>query len=182
MTTLARCAAELEAVCAELDANDGEITDAMIARFDQATMAMTAKVDGWINYIESVKGMAGIAEARKVRATKRHETLVNLHKRLKARIKELMLLAPGIPFKGSEEQLYLHGHAEAPEYAVTFAKKALSNVVDQALLEMEPGLGDYCKSVTTWVIDGDKVRTALRAGVKLPWAKLNKGSDVRIKA
>ncbi len=180
-TTLARCASELEQVCAELDANDGEITSEMIARFDDAKLGLEVKVDGWIKYLEMIKVMAGAAKERKERSAKAQKTLENLERRLKEYVKSLIEATPGVPFKSPAGTLAVQRNPEAVKYTFDFPDKTFYRTVDAALVDMEPSLNAFVKSFQVLVIDGEKVKEALKSGVDLPWATLDRGSHLRIR-
>lgn len=180
-SSLAGRAVELELICQEIDAADGEISDALIARFDDAKLALSAKVDGWILYLDAIKYMAEALKERKERAAKAQKTAEALQARLKDYLKHVLVANPGIPFKGEEGSIYLHKNPQGVRYAFQFEDKTFYRTVDRALLDMEPSMNSYVKQATVYMLDGEKVKQDLKAGMTLPWAELHQDSHLRTK-
>ena len=160
-TTLAQRAVALEAVCNEIDQNDGVITDEMIARFDDAKLAVAEKVDSWIWYLDTLKTMAINAKVQKKRAEKAQKSLKGIQDGLNAYLKSLIQTTPDVPFRGKTGALYIHKSPPGVAYSFVFDKKTLYNAIDPALLDMEPTLAPYVKAVTGWVLDGSRVMADL---------------------
>lgn len=178
--SLARSAAELDLICQEIDAADGEITEDMIARFDDARLAIAERTDGWIRRLEAAKFMVEALKERKERVVKAHKALEALHARMKDYLKHIMIANP-VPFKGTEGTLYLHRNAQAVCYAFQFEDKTFYRTVDRALISMEPSISPYVKEVVIYLLDSEKVKADLKAGIDLTWAQLHQDSHVRTK-
>ncbi len=179
--TLAFYAADLEAACIEIDSHDGEIPPDLMKRFECASLALSAKVDRWIGYLDGVKGMILMLDIRSKRAAAALKAARTLQEGLKGYIKFVMLSTPNVPYKGNAGTLYLHGQAAQPKYSFVFPDKSVANVVDDAFIKMEPSIVPYLVPVTHQVLNTEKIKTDLAAGAKLNWATLEKGSHVRAK-
>lgn len=179
--SLMQVAAALEQVCNEIDAMDGVITDEMIRRFDDAKLALSAKTDRWILYIDALKHMTTSLKDRKERAAKALKSVEALQTRLKEYVKFVIEQNPDVPFRGEEGSLYLHGNPESVRYSFDFEDKTFYRCVHSEVLAMEPSIVPYVKAGTVWIIDGDKVKADLKAGMKLSFASLERGKHVRVK-
>ncbi len=179
--TLASVAAELALLLDEIDSHDGEITADIIARFDDASLAVADKCDRWIGYLDSLKAMSAALKERKDRAAKAQKSVDALQARLKDYLKGVLATNPGVPFKGSEGSLALQKNPESVRYAFTRDERTIYAVVPQATLEMFSDLHNYVTAITSLVVDSVKVKEALKSGVILDFATLERGEHVRIK-
>lgn len=180
--SLAKYAAELEAVCSEIDDTD-EITEDLIRRFDDAKLALGDKVDRWICYLDSAKFLVAALKEKKERLTKALKVTETLQSRLKDYAKYVIESVPERKhLTGSNEgTLYLHKNPEGIKYSFDFKDVTFYRTVEKALIEMEPSLNSYVKVASCYLVDTDKIKADLKAGMKLPWAQLHQDSHVRIK-
>ncbi len=181
MTSLARYATDLELVCQEIDNADGVISDELMARFDDAKLALSDKADRWINYLDMLKGMAETLKERKDRAAKAQKTAEALQKRLREYVKFVIEQNPGIPFVGTEGRITLQNKAEGVAYAFAIPDKTFYRVCDKTSLELEPSLLPYIQVSSVMTVDHDKVKADLKAGMQLRFATLTRGSSIRIR-
>ena len=172
---------DLESLCTEIDANEGVITDELLARFNDAKLALSHKVDNWIGYLDSIKNMVETLKERKERVTRAYKVADGLQKRLREYLKFVMQASPSLPYKGEEGSLYLHGSPESVKYAFEFTDQTFYKIVDPTILQLEPSINDYVKVTTCYLIDGVKVKKDLKAGIKISWAELTKDSHVRVR-
>ena len=179
--TLASVAAELALLLDEIDTHDGEITADIIARFDDASLAVADKTDKWISYLDSLKAMSAALKERKDRAAKAQKSVEALQARLKDYLKGVLSTNPGIPFKGSEGSLALQKNPESVRYAFTREERTVYSVVHPNTLAMFNGLGAYVTEIRSLVVDGAKVKADLQAGMQLDFATLERGDHVRIR-
>lgn len=165
----------------EIDAAEGEISEELVKRFDDARLAIAERADRWIFTLDGMKALVAALEERKERAVKAHRTAVNLQARLREYLRFVVASNPGVPFKGDEGTIYLANNAESVDYTIAFEDKTYRNVVDRALVDMEASIRPYVKTFEVAVLDGAKVKADLKAGMVLPWAKLTRGSHIRVK-
>lgn len=178
---LGQYALELDLVCQEIDANDGIVTDDMLVRFDSATVDLATKVDGWLWYLDTIKAMIEALKERKDRAAKAHKAAENLQKRLKEHVKWTIQQTPDIPFKGNEGSIYLHRNPPGIELSFTLEDKSIYKTVPDALMQIEPSIGEYTKEITVKVLDMERLRNDLKAGKFVAWAEIKQDSHVRTK-
>ncbi len=179
--SLARYAADLEAICLEIDEETGEITDELVKRFDDARLALADKTDRWIGYLDAIKHLEAAAKERKDRAGNAQKTFAALNKRLRDYIQFVIESSPGVPLKGSEGSLALQKNPESVKIDFDGVDKTFYRVIDPTLLKLEPTLNEYVKTITCYVIDNDRLKADLKAGKTLSWARLERGSHVRIR-
>lgn len=180
--SLAACAAQLELIFQEIDNFDGEITTEMVARFDDASLAVSAKTDNWIWYLDTLKFMIAGLKERKDRATKAQKSAEALNARLREFLRGILQSNPGVPFKGNDGSLALQKNPESVSYAFDTESKTFYSIVPPATLTMFPDLRPYASGVTVILIDGARVKADLKAGKALDFAKLETGSHVRIRS
>jgi hypothetical protein len=179
--SLSAYAADLEAICTEIEMCDGEIPQDTMARFEFANLALQAKCERWIGYRDAIDGMITALEAK----AKRSQAAVRGAKALKTYLDNGMKFViesnPNLTFKGESGTLYLHGQAPAVRYAFKFEDKTVYRTVEPIVAQMEPSVVPYLKDVTYQVIDSEKLKADLKAGITLNWASLEAGKHVRIK-
>lgn len=179
--SLAGYAARLEQIFDEIDNLDGEITEEVMARFDDASLAVAGKVSGWIYYLDALKAFGLALKERKERATKQLKASENLQARLREYLKGIIIANPGVPFESSEGKLCLQDNPESVSYSFTTENKTFYSTVPAATLAMFPQLRSYLTGVTILVIDGPKVKADLKVGKQLDFATLVRGQHLRIR-
>lgn len=179
--SIAEIAADLEAVCTEIDMENGEIKPELMKRFEFAQLALRDKCDRWIGYIDGLKGAIATLKSRSDRASAALRTAQSFEKQLKFYMKQVLEQNPNLTFKGEGGTIYLHGEGDKIKYNFKFGDKSVAEVVETAFIDMEPTVRPYLIDVTHQVINKEKLKADLLAGVKLNWAELYKGSHVRLK-
>lgn len=174
-------ALELELVCQEIDAAEGDISPELMKRFEGAKYALAEKTDRWIGFLDAAAAMVEALKVRKDRAAKALKTAEALQKRLKGHVKFCMEQTPNVPFKGDSGSLYLHRNPEGVEIDFALEDKTAYKTVDSALIEMEPSLAHYVKQLNFYAIDTTKLKNDLKGGRLLSWARLSQGSHLRVK-
>lgn len=179
--SLAKYAADLEAICTEIEMCDGTLPADLMQRFEYANMALQQKCDRWIGYVDAMDAMIGILEQRSKRAATALKTARGLSEYLKTGMKSVIEANPNLTFKGENGTIYLHGQAEKPKYAFKFGEKTVRLVVDPAFIQMEPSISPYLRTVTYQVIDEPSLMATLQTGGEVSWAKIDRPSHIRIK-
>ncbi len=179
--SLSKYAADLEAICTEIELCDGELPKDLMQRFEYANLALQNKCDRWIGYVDAMKAMIGVLEQRSKRAATALKTARGLQEYLENGMKAVIETNPNLTFKGESGTIYLHGQAETIDYAFKWGKKTVDYVVDPAFIQMEPSVSPYLTTVTYQVIDRDRLKADLKIGVPVTWAKLVKPSYVAVK-
>lgn len=179
--SLAEIACDLEAACMEIDASDGEISPDLMKRFECANLALSTKVDRWIGYLDGVKGMIATLEVRAKRSAAALSAARSLENGLKKYVKMVIETTPNVPYKGESGTLYLHGEGDKLKFNFKFCDKTVREVVEPAFAEMEPSVRPYLMDVTHQIINKEKLKADLLAGVRLNWAETYYGKHVRTK-
>lgn len=179
--SLAAYVFELEQICSEIDEETGVISDDLVLRFNGASLALADKVDGWIGFLDALKVSLAEAKERKERADNARRAFEAMNKRLRDYLKFVMETHPNTPFKGSEGSLALQRNPESVEIDFTTVDKTIYKAIDSSLLTLEPSLNNYVKAITAYVIDTERLKADLKAGVELSWARLTRGHHVRIR-
>lgn len=191
---LAEAAAELEAVCDEIDNHDGVLTEEMLARFNHAELSLAHRVDCWINYVDGAKALVAHLKDRKERATKAYRAAQNLESRLRGFLCLQLQSRPGIPFKGEKEgslvlcknsqlKLWIAYEADERTHPETLAirDKTVYDVVPDELLMIEPSMSNYVKERAFKTLNKELLREDLKNGLQLGWARTEQGHHVRIR-
>lgn len=108
--------------------------------------------------------------------------LKDLYDRIEDRTIETIRAHPDLSYKGEAGQLkvQLNGSAKLIT-SLLLTNKSVSNIVDLDQIEKEIVSAEYLKKITYVVLDKDKVMADLKKGVQLPWARLEKGFQLRSK-
>lgn len=179
--SLSRYATEVELICQEIDACDGEIPEGLIARFAEAQTGMAAKVDSWIGMLDAVKSRIALLKEMRERVTRAVKAAENLDKGFKGYIKYNLQNKPDIPFKGESGSFYLHRNPKSVKVDFEFSDKTVYKTIDPALVSLEPTINPYIKEIRFVVLDNEKLKADLEAGMKLSWARIEQDSHIRVK-
>lgn len=180
MTSLAHYATEVELICQEIDAVDGPIPPELVARFAAAQGELVGKVDRFIGFLDALKSRVALLKEHRDRATKAIRAAEGFERGLKEYVRTTMQAMPGIPYKGETGAFRLQRNP--PSLKIDFPRddKTIYQAVDPVMLTLEPTLADYVKTVTAYVIDTEKLKAALDAGEKIPWARIEQGVHLRV--
>ncbi len=189
MTTIAENALAIERLCDEIEVmedNGDAIPTDMIAKFAAANLAMAAKTDRWIGFMEAVASRLEVLKDRKRATMKAIKAGETMQKGLKDYLKHCLLeFAEGegkrVPFVGSHGRLYLHNNPPAIKVTLTRTDKTIYKCIDPMMIHMDETIRHYAKPVTTYILDTDQLEADLKAGKKLSWASIEQDCHVRIK-
>ncbi len=180
--TLADYAMEVERMCAEVDACEGEIPSDVIQRFETAELALAEKCDRWIGLLDAVKSRSELLKEHKERVQKAIKATDGVQERLKSYLKHTMQAFPDLPYKGSSGRLALQKNPESLKIHFETKDVTVYRTLEKSMLSLEPGLNAYVKEITLYVIETDKLKADLKAGMKMYWAELTQDSHVRVRA
>lgn len=181
MTSLAKYAVDVELACQEID-EAPDVNTALVAKFADTTGALADKIDRYIGLMDAVKSRVALLKEQKDRISKAVKAAENFDRQLKSYVKHVMQQVPNISYKGSTGSLYLHKNPKSLKVDFALPDKTVYSVVDDTMLTLEPSLATYVKQVTVNVIDRDKLKADLEAGMRLPWARIvSDDSHVRVK-
>ena len=171
MSTLAEYALEVELACREIDDAD-DISTSIAERLSSATGDLVTKIDRYIGMIDAVKSRVSLLKEQRDRIVAAVKTAESFDKQLKNYVKYVIQQMPNIPYKGSTGSLYLHKNPKSVKVDFAFPDKTVYAVVDAAALQLEPSLIGYVKSVSLNVMDRERLKADLEAGMLLPWARI----------
>lgn len=141
------------------------------------------KIDGWIAYHDHVKYLVEELKERKERFVKAYNTA----RRIKERINERIVYhiendKTGIPFRGSElGTMYLANNSQPSfKHTLMVEKKEVYEAVNP-VEALDDRVAPFLKDITFKVVDKEKAKAQLAAGVEIPWAKMERGKHVRVK-
>lgn len=178
--TLKDAVTDLEVVMAEID-DAAEITDALLTRFEAGRNSVAEKVDGWILYLDSLKGMQAALKERHERVRDALKKTEALQKRLREYVAFQLASHPSVPFKGTEGSLYLRKNPGALKISYDLPDKTVYGVVPHEIVGREPSMLPYLDSIEFVILNKEKLKADIEAGMVFPWAKIEQGAHVRIK-
>lgn len=180
--TLAQYATDFEMVCARLDTAD-QITPELIAEFDDKRLALADKVDRYIWRLDAGKMLLEQLDERAARAEQAARLMRGMLAKMKDYVKFTIESVPGrTMIKGNEQgTLSLQANGGTPKLEIDLPHHDLQ--WSKAVLpgELPEDAQDYLMHVSGSVLDTTKIRNDLSAGKELPWARLVRGSHVRIR-
>lgn len=162
---MAWAAQVLSAICEEIDGAD-QIDAFLLQAFDDANQDLSDAADRRIAFDRWVKIQKAAAEEGKNYYTERENLLKTVHERFKARTKEILEARPGLPYSGKLGKISIAGNGGVRSLELSFGNKA----IDPESAAMFGVPADYV--LTKYVIDTDRIRAELEAGVTLEWAWL----------
>lgn len=188
MPSLLDVAAEFEALSALLDESGGEITSENEAFFDELFKEFAGneavKVDGYCNLIQRLESEGVVAKARKENFAKLQKTRENAVENLRDRLKQYGLtterLTCSVEVEGSKKKAPGRKIETTGGWVVSVqpAGGTQAIIIDETYPEVEEEFLIYAPPT----IDKKKVREALDAGRKLPFASLaERGINLIIK-
>lgn len=178
--SIAVLAREFGELCDKIDQAD-EIEEGVVENFMAVKGELSDKVDVWIYKLDQGKSWTQFIKDRKKRVEKGYKFAQNIEKRMKSYIKYQLENAT-VPFKGLEGTIYLHGNAEKVDHTIKTENKTVHNAIDESVLDLVPDINPYVKTKSFHFLDVTKVKEDLKAGKKLSFAKITKGSHVRVRS
>lgn len=170
---------DLESVCEEIELNGGKITDELLAKFDNANLAHSQKVDKCCGLLRTLTHNSAFYSERSETLKRRSETIDNLFVALKERWKEVVKAHPDLPWKGTEGDK-LRVQKNQPKLIVDMGldKRSFSNVMYGEEIDKYRNFIDV---LTLYLLNKEKVKAYLDAGNQLDWARMDQGDHLRWK-
>ncbi len=189
--TLGEAVVELELVAREIEEVTSDLSDAMLERFSRAQLAVSERTDAWIQYLDAAKVLVAAGKDKRDRVERAYRAAQNLEKGLRRYLRFQLEAHPDVPFKGSLGSLRVQKNPEALRVdheardgetaaEISIRDVTVRGVIHDRLFDLDPSLRGYAKEVTFTVLDREKLKGDLQAGLKLPWARLERGTHIRI--
>lgn len=164
MTTLSDLTQRLELLCEKIDDLEGEIPNGLLELFAETNLEHTQKVDNYLFVLDRLRRDSAYYSQRSAKILQRAKTCESLEKAIKERLKQNIIAYPDLPWKSSDgDKLRVQENPES--------------------LVIEP-LADipikYFNEKTVISVDREKIKEDLKNGVVLEWAKLERGTHLRI--
>lgn len=158
-----------------------EITKEMIESHLSAVGAVNDKVDRLIGFIERMQIESAAAYAKAEMYKRRGDVLENSMQNAKEYAKAMVLLNPDLEYRGTKGKLTVQRVADKLVYNIEKQRYSSTNVIAEH--DILSGAVDpkYVTPKTVMVIDNDKVKKDIEAGVAVPFAKLEENKSLRIR-
>lgn len=177
---MAIAAQNLERICEAID--EGELNEALQSLFTDTRLDLVDAIDRRIYFLELAKDR--VKTLKRLRdefseAAKRVEYAVE---RVKEGTKQIMETYPDLPYKGDLGRLRIQKNSAAkislPEIKTTEA--SVRNVIDVYDIRKHEIGEEYYEVHSYYTLLIDEIKKAIEAGEEIPWAKLDRGSHLRI--
>lgn len=176
--SLDRAYAELAALCREID-EGADLSDALVAHFNETKLATTEAIDRRIAFLTAVKGQIPEAKAMRDAWAAHAKMLEQLEAAMKTATKELLEAHPDLPREGTIGRLAVEANGGVAPLELAFGDKDLTPETIE-LFGIEPR---FVASKTVYWLDTDAVRAALEAGEQLDWAFIGvRGTHLKCRA
>ncbi len=179
--TLAEYAFEIEKVCDYIDNFEGPIPESLIKAFAEKQADLATKVESWIGFLDAVKSRIELLKEQKERVTKAVKTAENFQRGLKDYLRYVLEAAPSVQYKCDTGRIALQKNPRSLKIDFETKDVTVYNQIDKALIDLEPSLNAYIKPVTLYVMDNEKLKADLDAGMLIPWARFEAGNHIRIR-
>lgn len=164
----------LAAMCDAID-NGAELDDALVAQFQEAKLDLVEAIDRRVAFFRYLQGQIAAAKAARDAWQDDYKRLQAIEEKFKEKTKELVEAHPDLPKEGTIGKLAVQ--ANPPSVKLTFEDRKLTrHVIDFFGVDEK-----YIKTETTYTLNAKLVADDLKAGVELPWARLEQGTHIRFK-
>lgn len=161
------------------DEKEGVISDEDVAKFveglEQRSGALAQKVDNWISFLAYLDHCVLLLKGKRERLTRAIRALEHGIFRKREYIAGCIRAYPGVEYRGDLGKLRLQRPAKAGvQVRFPTKTKSFSNIVAEEALEIDPTIRPFCKHISFWTLDTDKIREEkLLRNDTIPWAKLD---------
>lgn len=167
MTTLNDINQQFELLCELVDKQEGVLPNDLLERFAETSLEHTKKIDAYLAVLDRCRIDSAYYSERSETLLRRAKTCEKVEKAIKERLKDMIIAHPDLPWKSSD----------GDKLRVQDSPEAL--VIEQEtdfLISMVPT--KYVKIISK--LDREKVKEDLKNGVILEWARLERGTHLRI--
>lgn len=179
MSTLAVLTNQLEQLCDEIDAAQDVIPEDLLDRFADAKAAVEVKCSAYIGALRTLQHNAAFYSERADLLKRRAKTCERIEKAIKDRLLWQLSTFPDVPYKSVEgDRIALRDNPESLELKILTSSRSFNKVIDAVDADKVPA--EFLDLVTVTCLNTDKLKAALKEGLKLDWAALRRGKHVRI--
>lgn len=179
MTTLAVLTNQLEQLCDEIDAAQDAIPEDLLDRFADAKAAVEVKCSAYIGALRALQHNAAFYSERAELLKRRAKTCERVEKAIKDRLLWQLSTYPDVPYKSAEgDRIALRDNPESLELKILTSTRQFNKVIESIDADKVPP--EFTDLVTVRCLNTDKLKAALKNGLKLEWAELKRGRHVRI--
>lgn len=162
---LALAAQTLAQLCDEVDSSD-RIDEVLLAAFDGAKLQLETEIDRLIHFDKMSKDRQNAYKDAARYYRDQADYMEDIRSRFKARVTEVMLANPNLPFRGRLGKISCVENQPSVDYA--FGDKHVTDEV----IDFYGIPADYLKEKVSYEVDHARVKAELLAGKELPWARL----------
>jgi len=174
-------ALDFAAVLNQIEQLDGDLDQAILSTFGELKLELAEAVDRRIYFLQFLESQIEHVEKMEKAWKERRRILENLNERIKESTKTTIIANDGsMKLKGTTGELAVQKSPPSVEYAFDFSKKSFDIVTDD-IVSKHKIPAKYLQHLELLQINKSAVREDLQAGIELGFAKLNRGSHVRVK-
>lgn len=179
MKSLLSLTTELELICEEIEQTEGDITNEMLEKFNNAKLAHAEKIDNWCHVFRTIAHNSAFYSERSKTLARRAKTLEKLEASLKEYVKHIVKSSEAeLPWKGTEgDYLRVQKSPESLKLDVMLDKRSFSNII---LGENLAPYKNFIEVCTLYLLNKESVKSYLKGGNYLDWAKLDQGEHLRV--
>lgn len=179
MTTLAVLTNQLEQICDEIDLSQDVIPEDLLDRFADAKAAVEVKCSAYIGALRTLQHNAAFYSERAELLKRRAKTCERVEKAIKDRLLWQLTTYPDIPYKSAEgDRITVRDNPESLDLKILTSSRQFNKVIESIDADKVPP--EFVDLVTVRCLNTDRLKAALKDGLKLDWAELRRGKHVRI--
>lgn len=179
-TSLSALTSKLEQLCDEVDDSD-EIPKDLIERFADAQLSHAQKCDAYVAVINGLKHNGAYYSERSKQLARRAKTCERVEKAVKDRLLFLINANPGISFLGTDgDKIAVRDNPESLQHDIPTHNRSYSNIIDSIAELSYDEVLEYVDVVTFNCLNTEKLKSDLKTGKEISFARLTRGQSLRI--
>lgn len=170
MSTLTDLTIKIAKLCDDVE-NGGKLPDDLLAVFTDAKLEHAEKLTHYAYVFNGLRSDNSNYCQRSETLLRRAETCEDIEKKMKEQIKRNIIIYPDLPWKSTE----------GDKFRVQESTEAL--ILSETAKSKNPEFevpAEYLIAINEFKLDKEKIKEDLKKGIELGWAKLTRGTHLRI--
>lgn len=166
-------------ICAAID--DGNLNETIVKLFNEQRLDLRPNVDVRIGFLRLCSAAIQSAKETRDAYRERVKQLEHVEDLVKKATLSIMAVHEKIVVEGDTGRLCVQKNPEALDLGFDVSELVVNRVIDPALIEAHNIPDKYLKKIAAYQLDTKQIKEDVKASVELPWAKLSKGTHIRIR-
>ena len=178
--TLKNLAETFEALCDQIDTTETDLKEDIMIEFSHIQGQLANKIDRCVDFLDFCDSQEEMLKTKRERIDSQLKRAKSVKQKFR---KYLIFMAEKseVPLKGNDSEIKLRKCPEAVSFNLLLKSKNFSKILTKEEYLELPEMHDYLKKELVFVVDTDKIKTSLKAGNQLNFAKLTRKNSITIK-